>query len=519
MKLLLVDDESFVRERIRLQINWQEIGIDQLEVCDDGERALSVIRTFKPDILVTDIRMPGLDGIKLAEEYLYHNPEAKVIFISGYSDVPYLRSAIRLRAVSYVEKPIDIGELSADIRTAVEEISNRYQVSLDREELRAKSLFAQQTSIAKSLINEENRPEAVQALKDYFKGKTFCLFASGITQLFPSEKGGLGSTEELFSALMPAFENAGIGLCFFQDENRLVFHILCTDESQKKAPVLTPLFEQVTEYLAQQQVTCCHVIGRFIRDASQLYKSYQSAIQSLPRYYYREPGCLILSQEEKPRSLDLNEIPLSAYSHALQKENSEMIVSMLNNLAAQLKMNDGTLPSDVLRFYYSIIMRMYRDAEKENILLFDPPMDEYRMLDRLRSCHFLDELHEYTLGVIRDYYEKVNNHYTDNPVVNKIIGYVQQNYANQELSIGLISEHMNLSSSYLAHLFRNVTGCTLGDYLTRVRIDKAQEIMDSGEYRVKDVARMVGYRNGNYFSYAFKKHKGFAPSERAEDPK
>ena len=125
MKLLLVDDESFVRERIRLQINWQEIGIDQLEVCDDGERALNVIRVFKPDILVTDIRMPGLDGIKLAEEYLYHNPEAKVIFISGYSDVPYLRSAIRLRAVSYVEKPIDIAELTADIRTAAEEITKQ----------------------------------------------------------------------------------------------------------------------------------------------------------------------------------------------------------------------------------------------------------------------------------------------------------------------------------------------------------------------------------------------------------
>ncbi len=519
MKLLLVDDESFVRERIRLQINWQEIGIDQLEVCDDGERALNVIRVFKPDILVTDIRMPGLDGIKLAEEYLYHNPEAKVIFISGYSDVPYLRSAIRLRAVSYVEKPIDIAELTADIRTAAEEITNRYQVSLDREELRAKSLFARQTSIAKSLINEENHPEAVQALKEYFKEKSFCLFAAGITQLFPSDRGGLGSPEELFSALMPAFGNAGIGMCFFQDENRLVFHILCTDETQKKTAVLAPLFEQITDYLAQRQVICCHVIGRFVRDASQLYRSYQSAMQSLLRYYYREPGCLILSQEEKPRSLDLNEIPLSAYSHALQKENSEMIVSMLNNLAAQLKMNDGTLPSDVHRFYYSIIMRMYREAEKENILLFDLPMDEYRMLDRLRSCRFLDELHQYTLSVIRDYYEKVNNHYTDNPVVNKIIGYIQQNYANPELSIGLISEHMHLSSSYLAHLFRNVTGCTLGDYLTRIRIDKAQEIMESGEYRVKDVARMVGYRNGNYFSYAFKKQKGFAPSGRAEDLK
>ena len=64
-----------------------------------------------------------------------------------------------------------------------------------------------------------------------------------------------------------------------------------------------------------------------------------------------------------------------------------------------------------------------------------------------------------------------------------------------------------------------MTGCTLGDYLTKVRIDKAQEIMENGEYRVKDVARMVGYRNGNYFSYAFKKQKGFAPSGRAEDPK
>ena len=126
--------------------------------------------------------------------------------------------------------------------------------SLDREELRAKSLFARQTSIAKSLINEENHPEAVQALKEYFKEKSFCLFAAGITQLFPSDRGGLGSPEELFSALMPAFGNAGIGMCFFQDENRLVFHILCTISGRAKvggidinALFLSKLFQIRTE--------------------------------------------------------------------------------------------------------------------------------------------------------------------------------------------------------------------------------------------------------------------------------
>ena len=517
MKLLLVDDESFVCERIRRQIDWDQLGIDEMTSCCDGLQALNIIRTLRPDILVTDIRMPNLDGIKLAEEFLYQFPEARVIFISGYSDVPYLRSAIRLRAVSYVEKPIDMEELAADIRTAAEEIRNLHQVQIDRELLMSQGKLARKNAVARGLVHEETCGEAAQLLREMLNGRPACLFASCITQLYRSETAEALGEEDLCLQAISAFQAAEMDACAFLDGERLVIQLICFDEQQTKTASLSPVFRSLTSFLSGRNIRCGHSVGRFVRNPDQLPLSYQSAMKNLPRIFYKGPGCLLTDRGETPRSMDMSALSLSAYAHALKKDNSEMIVSLLENLAEQLRFHDATLPPEALRFYYAVLMRMFRDAEKENILLFEEPMDEYRMLDRLQRFPFLDDLQGYTLSVVRDYYEKVHNHYTDNPVVNKIIGYVQQSYADPDLSVTKIAEHMKLSSTYVCHLFRSVTDETLGDYLTRLRLEKAQELLETGRYQVREIARMVGYRNGNYFSYRFRKQMGYAPSDRRED--
>lgn len=119
-KLLIVDDEDITREGIVERICWNEFGIDQIEQADDGVNALRKAAEFVPDIILTDVRMPRMDGIDLSIKLRELYPDCVIIFMSGYTDTVYLKSAIRLKAVNYLEKPINLQELNQAIKTAVE---------------------------------------------------------------------------------------------------------------------------------------------------------------------------------------------------------------------------------------------------------------------------------------------------------------------------------------------------------------------------------------------------------------
>ena len=147
MKVLLVDDEKYTREGIIENLNWRELGVSVCAVCEDGKSAYEKAQSFKPDILITDVRMPIMDGISLARKIHEDFPYCKIIFMSGFSDKEYLFAAMRLKAVEYVEKPIHLEELSKAIVNAVEEIvreldiRNKYSV-LDTVEPMLRSALA-----------------------------------------------------------------------------------------------------------------------------------------------------------------------------------------------------------------------------------------------------------------------------------------------------------------------------------------------------------------------------------------
>ena len=122
IKLLIVDDESFTRQGILETIPWKDLSIYDVKEAFDGENALEILKEFEPDILLTDVRMPRLNGIELSFKTRELYPNCSIIFMSGYSDKEYLKSAIHLKAISYVEKPIDLYELEEALKSAVSEV-------------------------------------------------------------------------------------------------------------------------------------------------------------------------------------------------------------------------------------------------------------------------------------------------------------------------------------------------------------------------------------------------------------
>lgn len=123
IRLMIVDDEEMTRDGLKNSIQWDELGIESVETANNGLTALEKASVFKPDILLTDVKMPKMDGIQLAGHFRMKYPECKIIFLSGYTDKEYLKSAIHLKAMSYIEKPIKLREVISVVKNTIAEIN------------------------------------------------------------------------------------------------------------------------------------------------------------------------------------------------------------------------------------------------------------------------------------------------------------------------------------------------------------------------------------------------------------
>ena len=160
MKILIADDEDYTREGLMESIDWDELGIDEVMQATNGQEALKTAKWFRPDIVLTDIRMPKLDGIAFAAQLLESSPESRIIFISGYMEIEYLKSAIRLSAVDFIEKPIDLALLRKALAKAVKEVQEKHRTQEAVENQRE----IQQQTLVSLLCSDESDSRTVEKL-------------------------------------------------------------------------------------------------------------------------------------------------------------------------------------------------------------------------------------------------------------------------------------------------------------------------------------------------------------------
>lgn len=512
MRLLLVDDEFFVRERIVKQMDWKDLGISDIREASGGLDALRIMQSFRPDILLTDVRMPQMDGIRLAEEVSRVKPDCKIIFISGYSDVPYLRNAIRLRAVSYVEKPINMEELAGAVRSAVKDLCNDHIVLDSMMILKKKDQLSKMESVARGLSQRDMLKSVLDTLGLTCDLSKAVFFVTFIMRLIGTEEENPLAAEEISSILDQAFPSETASCLCFVKQDSVVVHLICRMAGIKRHDNLEQHFHTISNLLFLRGLSAIYSVGKFEQSADGLPESFDTAQQTMAQCFYKRPGVVCYYQPRNANVFDMESISLSEFSHALKKDTPQSFLFLTRSLTSNIKTYDMTPPAQVIRFFYSVIVLIIRAAEKANVKLFDEFVDEYEVWEHIRKFTFLDTLSDFVASAAERYYALMQSSATNNSVVNRIIRFMEQNYQNPNLSITMVSESMKLSSTYICHLFKSVTGTTLGCYLTKMRIAKALELMEGGEYRVKDIARMVGYRNGNYFSYKFKRRMGYSPS-------
>lgn len=505
IRVLIVEDEQVIRSGIEKHVPWKEIGVDEIRTAENAEVGLQLCIHYQPQIIISDIKMPGMDGIELCTRFKQMMPDSQIIFISGFSDKEYLKAAITLGAISYVEKPLSVDELSDAIRRAVEQV-NRSK----REKETFFHLLLQpakwENNDAKIYLNEINVAD----------DQAFNIIEIKFNTLLrnPNE-----IKEEYNHSILRFFKDPTIRVFSdFLDENLLVVMItgsqrnLFTSTEQKYSLCNTLLCEH------GESKNCFIALGVEVDHPNDLIKSFQSAQLAMKTLSYKGWNQFTIGEEViigKTQTI-LSEEQNRLHKYIVNKQRGEA-EQLLFEIYQRLIQGKGVLDSQVRNTYFTLdyIFSSYEDAgtpSSQKIL-------DHMVGGAIDTAQTIQELHEYIIGRMNNYFERSEDGLKSNYIVKKVIDYMNQNLDKKDISIKILADEVYVTPTYLSSLVKKTTGLTIGQYLTEIRIKRAEELLSDPQWKLYQIAEMVGYEDANYFAKTFKKKTGMLPSEYRESKK
>lgn len=514
MKILIVDDESLVRSGLKNSINWENLGISGVLLAEDGIQALRIAQQQRPEIILTDVRMQRMNGIKLATRLRQELPDSHLIFMSGYSDKEYLKAAIQLKAVSYVEKPIICAEIEEAVKEAVR--------------LRKEQASNQNAQIVRSRVEKENLVVALTNLTDENEAsvrKTWnelnlpagskLWFSTMVVHLTNLPAGrDMPELRECLSMLQELAQKKRLSFLYSsRGENRLLLHVYSAQELTR---------EHVAWFCLQLQKLLANHFQFFIaagvpvRGINQINLSYQSAVKSLNGGFFDDFNSILLWNEKKeqPVVIDFegyirnfrNAISSGEYARARELEQA----------LYQAVLRQRQIPTDLIKnTYYQFISVLEWIATKSCIAFpeTEPEQSAWRVVSG--SCTVY-ELHSYFTSLLETYIRLAERQTEENELVYLMKDYIRKNYQRDQLSVREIAEAACLSTAYACTMFKSETGTTINQFISNYRVEKAKQLLADPRLKITDIAAQLGYSDSNYFGKSFKRLVGLSPSEYRE---
>lgn len=539
LKTFLVEDEVVIREMIKKMIPWEQYGFELVGEAADGEMALPLILKKKPDLLITDIKMPFMDGLTLCKLVKKELPDIRIVILSGYDDFNYAKQAISIGVEDYLLKPITKNAFIERL----EEIHNRYEHEKTQREYYEKFRLEMQEY-------EKN------ASRDFFE--TLVRADSDLAELYRrADKLNLDIVAEAYNILIFTPDTSE-GSCNTDDQ--------CSDweaEVQDKInnyflnhPVAILFRHQVFSYailvkgqkdtIEKNTEECVKAIqdimaqtegrtdwfiavGKSADRLSMLGHSYRTAVRANSfRYLY--DGHILDYQSLETRkgnpsdsyredSVQLRNVNINALNPAiLQKFLSSGLAEEVEGFVRDYINAIGQEPMGSLVFRNYVVLNV-----RFSVLSF---LKKLGCDDSEISGQETDNIVEETGKSIETavaYCEKMlkkaialrdeNAGNQNRSVLKRAVEFIDQNYMDEELSLNKAAHVANVSANHFSALFSQNMGQTFTEYLTGLRMSKAKELLRCTAMRSSEIAGEVGYKDAHYFSYLFKKTQGMTPSE------
>lgn len=532
LKIFLVEDESIVREGLRDNIPWQQYGYKFVGEASDGEMALPLIQKTRPDVLLTDIRMPFMDGLSLSRIVHQEFPETKIIIISGYDDFEYARQAISLGVEQYLLKPITratlqkvLTELRSKIETEQEQ--KRYQEKF-QEETREYEQFSRTnffTKVFEGRISVQDIYEEAAKLSLKLNASCYNLMMFSLHE--KREESNSGFESEVFARkreeLLRYFVRYPEHIVFRWNINTYVVLIKGNPEQMRE---LTKRCLDGIERICgstEDALDWYAAAGEPVERLSMLAKCYTSANHQFA-FRFLMPEAHILTKEVtdnymppasggKIGDIDSAKVDPGLIRDFLMRGSHDEIrdftVSWLFSIQDALQ---SRLFQNYLVFHVHFVVMAYVESigyDKKEFL-------ELLGEEQIQEANFsVEELTVYVGHILekamelRDQ-ESVNRGKT---VLKRALDYIEENYMLESLSLNAVAGEVGVSANYFSAVFSQEMEVTFIEYVTLKRMEKAKKLLRQTEKPSRDIALEVGYKDPHYFSFVFKKTQGCTPRE------
>ncbi|MFL7791965.1 MAG: response regulator [Anaerolineae bacterium] len=516
-KVFLVEDEPITRRGIRNNVDWKSAGFEFCGEAADGEMALPLIEASQPDVIITDIKMPFLDGLQLCKIIREHMPWIKIIILSGHNEFEYAQSAIKLGAIEYLLKPVS----AADLQRTLQEVA----VSLDREreELKKLKKLREDATVNLSLIRESfllrlvmggiSSAEAVEqshklGLDIVARCYTVLVFSIELRECAqPFDYGEYQRFEKVVSDLVDSNQDI---LLTKKDLAELVLIIKgdSPDELQQEGEFITELIEREVS----EKIACDLTVGRGSPQCriGDIHYSFAEALAKVAKQAH-----ISLEPDEKIDHIELMKLGQAKVRDFLLfgdvQDCDEFFDEHLQTVS------EAALHSYLIKHYLLVdiilaVAQFVSDLGGD----VDQLVPEIHRIDEiLLDFETYDQIREMISGILssaislRD--SQVQSERTI--IIQRAKSYIDNNFANPNLSLSEVATKANFSPSYFSSVFRQETGETFRDYLSRSRIDRAKELLRTTNLKCSEIAYQSGFGDPRHFGQVFKQKVGVSPQQ------
>lgn len=517
MKVLLVDDEEMIRNGIYEAIDWGKLGMEVIGQAEDGEEALQIFQEAGPQLILTDIKMPFMDGLELVEKVKRLSAETYIVIISGYDEFEYAQKAVKLGVNDFILKPIDLDyleELLVKIKTEDEKRKVKELEDNTLKERAVQSLTVLKADFFKELLFRKLTEEQVRAkIQELWEGNIFAYNSVMVIQLDDSNKDNQVAYP-LVNFVKEGIANEQNHYVIEMNKNELAICLLGENEFVVKNSM------RITMNMIRSYTSCSFTIalGTVYSSLTSLPDSYEEALEALGYKFILGNNQNIFYEEIKERKENQASIIKNIDQdiiYSIDFTDKDNIQREVTRLFSNIKSagRDSYLYSQLIvsSIYMSSIQTL-NEVGGNMGEIFEDPMEELKQISK--SATIEDTLHQLltSLYKIADYVNKRGGGKIPN-LIDKAKRYITKHYPTPSLSLDDVASHINVSNSYFSIIFKQETGYTFVDYLTLLRMEKAKYLLKASSYRTYEISELVGYNNSTYFSTLFKKQFGYSPSE------
>lgn len=498
--VVIVDDKALIRQALTETIDWESLNGTVLGTAENGKAALALVRKFHPELVISDIKMPGMDGLEMTEYIKKESPGTQIIIITGYQEFEYAQRALALGVNDLVLKPVRNEDMEKKIKKAFCAFEERKEI---QEAVKSAREARKERMLYNIMVGNEDSAQPYD-----FGKQSYNLL------LVRARTGDGEQAKKTYTRIVREFikqekHKDWKTYSWIMQQGQVV---LLSDELGKSAREwkLNIKQEIFSINAALNDVECCFAVSKICNDISKLPECLKDVTNIMEQRYFFSDEKILYTEQDTVTDIEVTELQtkLEALKNDLELLPEIELKKRLNNILNEILKETGGDEFRIKCIISEFCMGIERNIKDEwSTKDINAILDRIGALSGKQECAcFLEQF----IKEMRQFCE--NRDKTKNPVVRDAIGYMKEHYA-ENFSQMELAQKLNVNASYLSRLLKKETGHNFMEILTERRINKAKELLGRSDTRVIEVCQQVGYNDYTYFYQVFKKTVGMSPSE------